>query len=478
MAVYEEVDISRVRANPANIRESLGDLTRLTTEVKTMGVQQPVKVYAHPTLAGDFLIQDGHRRRQAAINAGLTKLPVLIVGMPARGELEDIETMLTTGRNHQALTRIEEARGFQRLLDLGLHESTIGKKFKKPKSEIVAKARVTASPESVQSLYSRGRFDLEDVKQLQDLEDAGQAGVFEEVLGKLDEAVGANRGVNLHHLIARAADEQALAAVREQLTALGAVEAPEDVTYSNQYDRVFHADSPDDGGYTLDAHIAAGHVFHVTYSDPTPKWYTKLAVAKPSLSDLERAEKQAQRKLAPGLSAAFQVRRRFIVEQIRTKNGGAGEAEDQAMLFELLWYGISKLDAVTLGDIVGFHMPDGANNYTAEGIAWENKAKAAMSKLSWGQLTRAAAYAAKQDTDKQLRFPKNFDRESYDWTNRRRWLNEAQTNFGYRLDPAELETLEHFAEKGGSYNPGTIPEGSNRNPKEDVTVLDTESLNP
>lgn len=468
---YEEVDIARVRANPANIRESLGDLTRLTAEIKTMGVQQPLKVYPHPTLAGDFLIQDGHRRRQAAVNAGKTALPVFIVDPPARGELDDVETMLTTGRNHQALTKLEEARGFQRLLDLGLNESTIGKKFKKPKSEIVTKARVASSTESVKSLYGRGRFDLEDVKRLQDLEDAGQTGVFAEVLGKIDEAVDLNRGVNLENLIARATDEQVLTAVREELTALGGVEAPEEAYYSNQYDRVDHRDAPDDGGFTVEAHIAAGHLFYVTYSNPAPKWYTKLTVAKPSLSDLEKEEKQAQRKLSAGLSAAFQVRRRFIVEQIRTKDGGTGEAVDKAMLFKALWYDISKLDAVTLGDIVGFHRPDDATDYTQEGREWMDKVKTAMSKLSWRQIARAAAYSADQDTDKQLRFPKNFDRTSYDWTNRRRWLHEAQTDFGYQLDPAELEALQHFADKGGSYHTSNIPEGETRNPAEDVVIF-------
>lgn len=468
---YDEVDITRVRPNPANIREGLGDLTRLTAEVKTMGVQQPLKVYPHPTLAGDFMIQDGHRRRQAAVNAGKTALPVLIVDPPARGELDDVETMLTTGRNHQALTRLEEARGFQRLLDLGLNESTIGKKFKKPKSEIITKARVAASTESVQSLYGRGRFDLEDVKRLQDLEDAGQSGVFEEVLGKLEEAVGANRGVNLENLIARATDDQVLAAVREELTAMGGVEAPEEAYYSNQYERVYFSGNPDDGSDTVEAHVAAGHLFYVTYSEPAPKWYIKLAVEKPSLSDLEKAEKQAQRKLSAGLSAAFQVRRRFIAEQIRTKDGGTSEAADKDMLFKALWYEISKLDAVTLGDMVGFHRPDDCEDYSAEGRAWMEKVKTAVSKMSWRQIARAAAYSARQDTDKQLRFPKNFDRTSYDWTNRRRWLHEAQANFGYQLDPAELETLQHFADKGGSYHTSDIPEGENRNPEEDVVIL-------
>lgn len=466
---YDEVDISRVRPNPANIREGLGDLTRLTAEVMTMGVQQPLKVYPHPTLAGDFLIQDGHRRRQAAVNAGKTRLPVLIVDPPARGELDDVETMLTTGRNHQALTRMEEARGFQRLLDLGLNESTIGKKFKQPKSEIVAKARVAASTESVQSLYGRGGFDLEDVKRLQDLEDAGQVGVFEEVLGKLDEAVSLNRGVSLPNLIARATDEQVLTAVRDELTAMGGVEAPEEAYYSNQFDRVFPTGEDDDN--TVEAHIAAGHLFYVTYSDPAPKWYRKLTVAKPSLSDIEKAEKQAQRKLSPGLSAAFQVRRRFIAEQIRTKNGGTSEAADKGMLFNALWNDISRLDAVTLGDIVGFHRPDDCDDYTPVGRAWMEKVKTAMAGLSWRQLARAAAYSARQDTDKQLRFAKNFDRTSYDWSHRRAWLHEAQANFGYQLDPTEIEALQHFADKGGSYHPSTIPEGENRNPEEDVEIL-------
>src|SRR6185312_5393755 len=153
MARLEELQIEMIRVNPANIRSDIDTNTdkmqRLSNEIKTMGLVEPLRVYPHPEIEGDYLLQDGHRRRLAAIAAGLSTVPCLIVDAPKRGTLEDIEVMMTTGRNHEILTVLEEARGFQAMLDLGLSESTIEKKYKKPKSEIATKAKIDKAPEGV-----------------------------------------------------------------------------------------------------------------------------------------------------------------------------------------------------------------------------------------------------------------------------------------------------------------------------------------
>ena len=114
--MFEEIQIEKVRANPANIREDLGDMERLAAEVKTVGIRSPLVVYPHPDIEGDFMIQEGHRRRQAALAAGLSELPCIIVEAPKR-PAEDVEVMLSTGRNHKPLTRLEEARGESRFLE-------------------------------------------------------------------------------------------------------------------------------------------------------------------------------------------------------------------------------------------------------------------------------------------------------------------------------------------------------------------------
>ncbi|WP_343317746.1 ParB/RepB/Spo0J family partition protein [Arthrobacter sp. TMP15] len=467
---FEEIAIGQVRPNKANIREDLGDLDRLTEEIRTLGVVSPLIVYPHPELEGDYLVKDGHRRRQAAVNADKSFLPCIVVDAPVRGEMDDVEAMLTTGRNHRALTALEEAKGFQRLLDLGLNESTIGKKFKKPKSEIIAKARVKSSPEAVQQAYGFGRLDLEGVKKLQELEDAGQPGLYARVV----ETIGnADKRYTLHleRTIARAEQEHAQAEVQQLMDALEAPQAPQDVTYSNKWDHV-----PDVEGEELndEEHVAAGHYWTNSTYNPEPKWYRPLTVAKPDLSEVEKEEKKKLRALNVELSVSYQVRRQFIANQILSKDG-AGEVADKELLFDLLWGDITKLDDETLGDISSIHCPVQAKEYGKERNDWLARTKAAVQKLSWKQLARAAAYANAKDTDRQLRFAKNFDRTVYDWSNRQRWLEQVQTHFGHRLDQAEQDTLELFKTKGGSYSSREMTEGLNRRVEEDVTVIkDTE----
>lgn len=468
-ARFEEVAIEQVRPNKANIREDLGDLERLTEEVRTLGVISPLLVYPHPDLEGDYLVKDGHRRRQAAVNAGKSTLPCVIVEAPVRGELDDVEAMLTTGRNHRTLSALEEAKGFQRLLDLGLNESTIGKKFKKPKSEIVAKARVKRSAEAVQQAYGIGRLGLEDVKKLQELEDAGQTGLYDRVVETIGN--GDKRyTLDLERTIARAEQEQAQAEVRDLMTALGAPQAPDDVTYSNKWEQVRAVDGEE---LNDEEHVAAGHYWTNNSYSPEPKWFAPLAVAKPDVSDAEKEEKKQLRALNAELSVSYRVRRQFIANQIISKDG-AGEAADKEMLFNLLINEILRLDDETLGDISGIHRPANAVDYREE-QEWKERVRAALLKLSWRQLARSATYYQNMDTDRQLRFAKNFDRTVYEWTNRQSWLNKAQSQFGYRLDAAEQDTLTFFQAKGGSYSSREMTEGLNRRIEEDVTVIsDTE----
>lgn len=462
---FEAVQIERVRPNKANIREDLGDLERLTEEVRTMGVVSPVVVYPHPDLEGDFLVKDGHRRRQASINAGRSFIPCVIVEAPVRGEMDDVEAMLTTGRNHLALSVLDEAKGFQRLLDLGLNESTIGKKFKKPKSEIVAKARVKRSPEAVQQAYGFGRLNLEGVKKLQELEDAGQPGLYDRVVETI--GTGDKRfTLDLERTIARAQQDQTKAELHERMEVLGAPEAPDDVTYSNKWDELPEVDGEE---LTDEEHVAAGHYWRVNYDCTQTRWFVPLAVAKPDISEAEKEVKKQLRALNAELSISYQVRRQFIADQITSKDG-AGESADHELLFDLLWGDILKLDDETLGDISGIHRPAEATGW-AEENEWRERAKAVLQKLSWRQLARAAAYGQQKDTDRQLRFAKNFDRTVYDWSNRRSWLEQVQTHFGHRLDQAEQDTLELFKTKGGTYSSRALTEGTNRRVEEDVEVI-------
>lgn len=58
-----------------NARSELGDLAELTESVRANGVQQPISVIRNE---GRFVLWLGHRRKEAAIRAGMATIPALI----------------------------------------------------------------------------------------------------------------------------------------------------------------------------------------------------------------------------------------------------------------------------------------------------------------------------------------------------------------------------------------------------------------
>ncbi len=113
---FQMVDVSMVDPDPGHIRQSIGEeaLKGLTNAVRKLGIIHPVIV--RPGSGDRFVVIAGERRRQAAIQAGETQLPV-IVGERIVGGLTDaairdytIEQTKTRKKTYEEVmrTRIEE----------------------------------------------------------------------------------------------------------------------------------------------------------------------------------------------------------------------------------------------------------------------------------------------------------------------------------------------------------------------------------
>lgn len=450
---FEEIQIEQIRANAANIREDLGDMEQLTSDVKTMGIKTPIIVYPHPDIEGDYLVQEGHRRRQAAIAAGLSSMPCVIVDPPKRGKREDLEVMLTTGRNHKTLTESEVNHGIQQLLDLGMDVTTIGKKFKMKRTEISTRAKLTTAPESIRKRFDSGALDLVSVAKIQELEKSGSEGLLDTIVAELDGNPHANAG-NPHGLdrsLERAKTIHASTAEVSKLTGLGSVEAPRDANYSGLYVRA-------DAALTEDEHIAAGHEFQRGRYDDSTLWFEKRKGSKAApASDAEKAEKQKQRHLNGLLGIAFRARQSFLAAKVRDRDGVSADLD-----FEMLWdyvrSDVMRLAPEFLADVTGIGYPEDASTGYGEGgyqihKQWEEKVEKRLQTFSWRQIVRLASLFGTKDTDKQLRFARSFDRKghsnAYDWVARFRWLEKVQRVFGYELDSAEVEAVEWAKDTAG-----------------------------
>lgn len=112
--MIKNIEISKLKPHPNNPRKAIGDISELTASIKKNGVFQNLTVVTNEDDTYTIII--GHRRHAAAKEAGLTELPCTVVDMT---EKEQLSTMLLENMQREDLTVLEQAEGFQMMIDLG-----------------------------------------------------------------------------------------------------------------------------------------------------------------------------------------------------------------------------------------------------------------------------------------------------------------------------------------------------------------------
>lgn len=134
MNITAQMDVSKLKHHPKNPRKDLGDLEELTKSIKANGIMQnltiiPINGAGNCTTwenAVEYWVLIGNRRFEAAKRAGLDKVPCTIVENIS--EREQISIMLEENMQRTDLTPVEQAEGFQLMLDLGETVETIVEK--------------------------------------------------------------------------------------------------------------------------------------------------------------------------------------------------------------------------------------------------------------------------------------------------------------------------------------------------------------
>lgn len=141
------VPIDRVDPNPDQPRQMMGDLTELKASIAEKGIIEPLIVRPRGERYG---IIAGERRYQAAVQLGLTELPVVV--RPA-DESESIELALIENLQRRDLTPFEEAQGLAALAERFryTHEQ-LAKRLGRSRSSISESLSLNAMPEEVQRL--------------------------------------------------------------------------------------------------------------------------------------------------------------------------------------------------------------------------------------------------------------------------------------------------------------------------------------
>jgi ParB/RepB/Spo0J family partition protein len=149
------IPLTLIYPNPNQPRKQFdpGKLEELAGSIKEYGVLEPIVV----TPRGDrYMIIAGERRFRASTLAGLTEMPVSV--KEADDRLVE-ELALLENVQRQDLTMIEEARGYQALLDRGMSKEELGAKVGKQPWFIERRTCLLGLSPEHQALVQAGRLD-------------------------------------------------------------------------------------------------------------------------------------------------------------------------------------------------------------------------------------------------------------------------------------------------------------------------------
>lgn len=145
-----DINVKNLIPNPNNPRKDVGDVTELADSIKEQGLQQALVVTPDHEEHGErlFRVVIGHRRLAACKLAGLESVPCIVREMDARTERE---LMLVENCQRSDLTPLEEADGYQGLLDLGAGVGELASKTGRSESFVRGRLRIARIPADVRS---------------------------------------------------------------------------------------------------------------------------------------------------------------------------------------------------------------------------------------------------------------------------------------------------------------------------------------
>ncbi len=167
-----EVDLSRIVANPRQMRVHFDEtaLSDLAESIRKKGILEPVLV--RPLAGGRFELIAGERRTRAARLVGLTAVPAVVKEMSDR---ESLEAALLENVMREDLTPVEEARGYQKLVDeFGYTHEQIASRTGIERATVTNALRLLRLPSRVLDDVERGLLTAGHAKVLLGLEHADQ----------------------------------------------------------------------------------------------------------------------------------------------------------------------------------------------------------------------------------------------------------------------------------------------------------------
>ena len=167
-----KVSIKDINGNKLQPRKHFdkGSLEELTNSIKQQGVIQPIVVRPDKSSEGKYEIVAGERRWLASQNAGLHEVPVIVLDID---DVKSLEFAIVENVQRQDLNPIEEARGYQRLIDdFSYNQEKLSQFIGKSRSYIANSLRLLSLPEEVLLMVEQGNLSAGHARTLIGLNNA------------------------------------------------------------------------------------------------------------------------------------------------------------------------------------------------------------------------------------------------------------------------------------------------------------------
>jgi len=161
--------IEAIRPSPLQPRfyRKEENLEELAASIKEKGILQPLLV--REVTPGIYELIAGERRWRAAKLAGLERVPVILRDLSPQ---EALELALIENLQREDLNPIEEARGYQRLMEeFGLTQEEVAQKVGRERPTVANALRLLKLPEDIQEDVLEGRLSAGHARALLGLGD-------------------------------------------------------------------------------------------------------------------------------------------------------------------------------------------------------------------------------------------------------------------------------------------------------------------
>lgn len=159
----QEISLDRIESNPFQPRQHFDPekLQELAQSIEEFGLLEPIIVREH---GANFQLVAGERRVRAARLTGLRAVPALLRDF---SDVEMMKVALVENLQRENLNPIEEAEGYQRLMDkFGFTQSQVAEAVGKKRPSVANALRLLNLSESEQQMVQDGRLSMGHAKVL------------------------------------------------------------------------------------------------------------------------------------------------------------------------------------------------------------------------------------------------------------------------------------------------------------------------